>query len=120
MKLFAVLILMCISVFAETQVVEWSLSPKRTACFAVKIAGKDVKFVGMEWAEFVKKYEYCYIKGWLGWSKVKTADADKSSSWEWPSSYGNAQWPLHIPPYRNGGSDLIIVTPTISADPHQK
>lgn len=109
---------MCISVFAETQIIEWALSPNRVPCYAQKIIGKDVKMVGMEWPEFLKKYEYCYIKKWYGWSKVKTAKMAETD-WDWPSG-GAAQWPFHIPPYRNGKSELIIITPTISEDPHQK
>ena len=118
MKLIVVLMLLCISVFAEQQVVEWSISPNRTGCFAQKLVGNDVKLVGLEWPEFVKKYEYCYVKKWYGWSKVKTSKMGKTD-WNWPSG-GAAQWPLHIPPYRNGHSDLIIITPTISGDPHKK
>lgn len=118
MKLFAILVLVCISVLAEQQVVEWSLSPNRVACYAQKIVGKDVKFVGLEWPEFVKKHEYCYIKKWYGWSKVKTAKMDETG-WDWPSG-GAVVVPVHSPPYRNGSSGLIIVSPTISGDAHKK
>ena len=118
MKLIAALMLLCISVLAEQKVVEWSLSPNRVACYAVKLKGKDVKMVGLTWPEFLKKYEYCYIKRWYGWKKVKTAKMDETD-WHWPSG-GTVVVPVHIPPYRNGSSGLIIVTPTISGQPYKK
>ena len=118
-KIFALLFLLSMAAMAETQVVEWSLSPKRVPCFAAKLIGKDIKVVGLEWAEFVKKYEYCYVKRWYGWAKVKTAKMDETG-WDWPSG-GVVVIPTHIPPYRNDGSSgLVIITPTISADPHKK
>ena len=118
-KIFALLVLLSMAAMAETQVVEWSLSPNRVPCYAVKIKGKDVKMVGMEWAEFVKKYEYCYVKRWYGWAKVKTAKMDETD-WDWPSG-GVVVIPTHIPPYRNDGSSgLVIITPTISGEPHKK
>ena len=84
MKLIVALMLLCVSVLAEQQVVEWSISPNRTGCFAQKLVGNDIKLVGLEWPEFVKKYEYCYVKKWYGWSKVKTAKMDETG-WDWPS-----------------------------------
>lgn len=118
MKLIAVLVFACVAAFADPVIVEWSLSPGRTACFAKRPVGQDVRLVGLEWAEFAKKHEYCYVKRWCGWSKIKTSKMD-NAGWDIPHG-GNIQWPLHTPPYRRSLGGLVIVTPTISGDAHKK